>query len=223
MKLTMFSANKVSAVFCQNSKRFASSFARKEVYVSQSRDLLSNVALEDWAAKNVKAKTLLILSNNVTKSSGVDIKATLIDAQAFWKVKDFDELVLSSLPPDLALKSIPDLATNHDGLDSGCQSYSLHLNLSDDVKTKTVLQALETIGKSFLHHEENQESVNDCLAHLSLVRPDDGWFPGLEKIRAELEERFSQVEKLKTQQLKIQDRKKKVSKGYNQLQNSFGQ
>jgi len=221
----MFSANKVSAVLCQNSKRFSSSFARREVFVSQSRDLLSNVALEDWAVKNVNlnAKTVLILSNNVTKASGVDIKATLLDASTLWKVKDFDELVLSSLPSDLPLTSIPDLEVNHDCLDSGSQSYSLHLNLSNDVKTKTVLRALETIGNNFLHHEENADSKNADLAHISLVRPDDGWFPGLEKIRAELEDKFAQVEKLKTQQLKVQDRKKKVSKDYSQLQNSFGQ
>jgi len=193
--------------------------------VSQSRDLLSNVALEDWAAKNMnlEKRTLLILSNNVTKTSGVDIKATLLDANTFWKVKDFDELVLSSLPPDLALKSIPDLEVNHDCLDSGSQSYSLHLNLSEDVKTKTVLRALETIGNNFLSHEVDAASQNADLAHISLVRPDDGWFPGLEKIRAELEDKFTQVEKLKTQQLKIQDKKKKVSKDYSQLQNSFGQ
>lgn len=220
----MFSANKISTVLCQNSQRFSSSFARKEVFVSQSRDLLSNVALEDWAVKNVNlnAKTVLILSNNVTKASGVDIKATLLDAHTFWKVRDFDELVLSSLPSDLALKCIPDLEVNHDCLDSGSQSYSLHLNLSNDVKTKTVLHALETIGNNFLHYEENADSKNADLAHISLVRPDDGWFPGLEKIRAELEDKFAQVEKLKTQQLKVQDRKKKVSKD-SQLQNSFGQ
>eukprot|EP00092_Neocalanus_flemingeri_P021810 GFUD01023659.1.p1 GENE.GFUD01023659.1~~GFUD01023659.1.p1 ORF type:complete len:222 (-),score=55.37 GFUD01023659.1:508-1173(-) len=221
----MFSANKVSSVYCQNAKRFYSSCVRKEVFVSQSRDLLSNVALEDWVGKNVnlKTKTLLILSNNVTKSSGVDIKATLLDAQTFWKVKDFEELVLSSLPSDLPLKSIPNLEINHDGLDPGSQSYSIHLNLSEDVKTKTVLQALETIGKNFLKTQENAESENDGLAHLSLVRPDDGWFPGLEKIRTELEDMFSQVEKLKTQQLKIRDKKKRVSRGYSQIQNSFGQ
>jgi len=221
----MYSANKVSSFFCQNSKRFASSFVRREVIVSQSRDLLSNVALEDWAAKhvNLKAKSLLILSNNITKSSGVDIKATLLDAETYWKVKDFDEMVLSSLPSDLPLKSIPNLEVSHDCLDPGSQSYSIHLNLSEDVKTKTVLQALETIGKNFLKKEENQASEIRALSHVSLVRPDDGWFPGLEEIRAELEDRFSQVEKLKTQQLKIQDKKKKVLTGNNQLQNSFGQ
>jgi len=219
----MFSATKLCGAVCQNSKRFSSSCIRKEVYVSQSRDLLSNVALEDWAAKNVnlQAKTLLILSNNVTKSAGVDIKATLLDAQTFWKVRDFDELVLSSLPSDLALKSIPDLEANHDCLDSGSKSYSLHLNLSEEVKTKTVLQALETIGNNFL--SQDTESKNPDLAHISLVRPDDGWFPGLEEIRAELESQFAQVKKLKIQELKIKDRTRKVPKDYSQLQNSFGQ
>jgi len=221
----MFSANKISSALCKNSKRFASTFARREVIVSQSRDLLSNVALEDWAAKNMnlKAKSLLILSNNITKSSGVDITATLLDAETYWKVKDFEELVFSSLPSDLPLKSIPDLEISHECLDSGSRSYSIHLNLSEDVKTKTVLKALETIGKKFLQEMENQDSVNRAISHVSLARPDDGWFPGLEEMRAELEERFSQVEKLKTQQLKINDKKKKVSNGYNQLQNSFGQ
>jgi len=218
----MFSAKLCSAV-CQHSKRFSSSCVRKEVYVSQSRDLLSNVALEDWAAKNVNLqdKTLLILSNNVTKSAGVDIKATLLDAKTFWKVQDFDELVLTSLPSDLPLKSIPDLEANHDCLDSGSKSYSLLLNLSEEVKTKTVLQALETIGKNFLC--QDAESRNGDLAHISLVRPDDGWFPGLEEIRAGLEAECAIVRKIKTQKLKMRARDRAVSKDYSQLQNSFGQ
>jgi len=225
----MFSTNKLSTVLCQTSKRFSSSSSsssvRTQVFVSQSRDLLSNVALEDWAAQNVdlKTKSILVLSNNVTKSSGVDIKATLLDAQTFWKAKEFDELVLSSLPADLALKSIPDLEVNHDCLDAGSKSYSLHLNLSEEVKTKTVLNALETIGNKFLCQNEAAESKNADLAHINLVRPDDGWFPGLGKIRNELEEQFTQIKKLKTQELKVKERKKKISKDYSPLQNSFGQ
>jgi len=221
----MFSSTKLSAALCQNSKRFSSSCVRPQVFVSQSRDLLSNVALEDWAAKNtdLQTKSLLILSNNVTKTAGVDIKATLLDAQTFWKAKEFDELVLSSLPADLALKNIPDLDVNHDSLDAGSKSYSLHLNLSEDVKTKTVLNALETIGNKFLCQEEAADSKNDGLAHINLVRPDDGWFPGLGEIRAELEEQFDQVKKLKTQELKIKERKKRISKDHSQIQSSFGQ
>jgi len=221
----MFSSTKLSAVLCQNSKRFSSTCVRPQVFVSQSRDLLSNVALEDWAAKNTdfKTKSLLILSNNVTKLSGVDIKATLLDAQTFWKAKEFDELVLSSLPSDLAIKSIPDLEVNHDCLDAGSKSYSIYLSLSEDVKTKTVLNALETIGNKFLRQVEEVDSKNDGLAHINLVRPDDGWFPGLEEIRSELEEQFAQVKKLKSQELKVKERKKKISKDYSQIQSSFGQ
>merc|ERR1712013_440273 len=103
------------------------------------------------------------------------------------------------------------------------KSYSIYLSLSEDVKTKTVLNALETIGNKFLRQVEEVDSKNHGLAHINLVRPDDGWFPGLEEIRSELQEQFAQVKKLKSQELKVKEKKKKISKDYSQIQSSFGQ
>jgi len=224
----MFARGKLSSLLCQNSKRFSSSSTtsiKKEVFVSQSRDMLSNVALEDWAVQNTNLyeKTVLILSNNVCTNSNIDIKATLISANTLWKVEDFDSLVLSSLPPDLPLKSIPNLEVNHECLDGGSQSYSLKLSLSQEVKTRSVLQALQTIGDRFLNDENMGDKRNQELDHIQLVRPDDGWFPGLQKIKAEIEENMKMVEKIKTSKLRLNKEKKKSGKDYSPLQNSFGQ
>lgn len=187
--------------------------------------MLSNVALEDWAVQNTNLyeKTVLILSNNVCTNSNIDIKATLISANTLWKVEDFDSLVLSSLPPDLPLESIPNLEVNHECLDGGSQSYSLKLSLSQEVKTRSVLQALQTIGDRFLNDENMGDKRNQELDHIQLVRPDDGWFPGLQKIKAEIEENMKMVEKIKTSKLRLNKQKKKSGKDYSPLQNSFGQ
>jgi len=220
----MFAGSRLQSLICQVSIRYSSSFAKKKVFVSQSRDLLSNIALEDWAVKNMnfKDQSLLVLSNNLTKTPGVDIKATLLDTEVFWKVEDFNKLVLGSVPPDLPLESIPDLEASVEQMDSGSQAYSLHLKLSSDVKTKIVLKALETIGNNFLGKDEAAEPKKNELARINLVRPDDGWFPGLEKVRVELEERLAQVDKMHKIRSK-KKREKSVSSDYNHVQNSFGQ
>merc|ERR1719266_1564314 len=93
--------------------RSLSTRVRREVMISQSRDLLSNTALEDWAVKNInlEEKSVMILSNNITRTpapAAVEIKATLVDGGAFWRAEEFDRLVLASLPPDLALARLPD-------------------------------------------------------------------------------------------------------------------
>ena len=82
----------------------------REVMVSQSRDLNRNTALEDWAVRNLdlKAKNVLILTNNLslspTNATVLDIKATLVETNVAEKAAEFEKLVLSSLPPSLALQ-----------------------------------------------------------------------------------------------------------------------
>ena len=95
-------ATKSAVVTMVKTSRMFSTLSRKEVLISQSRDLLSNTALEDWAArnKNLKEKSVLILSNNITRSKNIEIKATLLDVNTYWKVQEFDSLVLSSITPD---------------------------------------------------------------------------------------------------------------------------
>ena len=49
---------------------------KREVMVSQTRDIMANTALEEWAGRNVEKtnKSLLLLTNNITRNRGVDIK-----------------------------------------------------------------------------------------------------------------------------------------------------
>lgn len=162
--------------------------------ISQSRDLLANTALEDWTAKNVdlQRKSMLVLSNNITKANKLEIKATLLDSEAYWKFQKFEAMVLSSLTPDVSLTKLPELSTSQENFDHSSCSYSIHLELTNDVTTRTVLSALENIGWKFLD-EDLFEDYYDCPTHLSLVRPDDGWFPGLEKIRQQLQKDIKEV------------------------------
>lgn len=168
--------------------RCFSTVTRKEVMISQSRDLLSNTALEDWMAKNLnlKEKSVLILSNNITLNNTAEIKATLLDENTYWRTKEFNSLVLSSISSDLPLAKIPDFNEFEGMLEPFGTNYSIHLELTNVVETKDVLKTLEKIGWKFLN-EDLYETNFECPTHLSLVRPDDGWFPGLETIRRDLE------------------------------------
>lgn len=168
--------------------RCFSTVTRKEVMISQSRDLLSNTALEDWTAKNInlKEKSVLILSNNITLNSTAEIKATLIDENTYWRTKEFNSLILSSISSELPLAKIPDFNEFEGMLEPYGTNYSIHLELTKDIETKDVLRTLEKIGWRFLN-EDTFEINYECPTHLSLVRPDDGWFPGLETIRWDLE------------------------------------
>lgn len=195
--------------------------------ISQSRDLLSNTALEDWTANNVnlQRKSMLVLSNNITKANTVEIKATLLDSEAFWKFKQFEDMVLSSLTPDLSLNKLPELSTSQRYLDPSSCSYSIHLELTKDVTTGTVLSALEDIGWRFLEGDLFEEYY-DCPTHLSLVRPDDGWFPGLEKIRQQLQMDMKEVNEEENSEgvnHEVFENEIILKKSdFNLLQNSFG-
>ena len=206
--------------------RSLSTRVRREVMISQSRDLLSNTALEDWAVKNINLaeKSVMILSNNITRTpatAAVEVKATLVDSGAFWRAAEFDRLVLASLPPDLALARLPDLETARRSLEPTATSYSLHLELAAEVRTRTVLATLERLGWGFLRGDQF-EAAHDCPTHLSLVRPDDGWFPGLEAIRSDLEMNLTRLRSSHTSLGLPSAAVSSKQSDCDQLQNSFG-
>ena len=185
--------------------------------------MLSNIALEDWVAQSshLKQKTVLILSNNITKSNNIEIKATLLDGQSYWKAAEFDSLIMGSVSSDLCLKKLPDLDNFHRKLDPSSCGYSVHLELTEDVKTATVLETLETIGWKFLQYDVFMDDY-DCPTHLSFVRPDDGWFPGLKNIRKELEQKFSQIGEDNGSQEITEEDDCGTEIQYDSMQNSFG-
>jgi len=191
----------------------------KEVYVSQTRDLISNIALEDWAVRNIdpSERNLLILTNNITKS-GVDIKATFLGSHVDLRYDELEEIVLSCLTPDLLLKTLPTTKIRMD--DDNMISHSIQMELvPGEVKTKTVLKVLESIGNSFLADDQKQYK-----GKIHLVRPDGGWFPGLAQIKEELEQKMSDIEHLKRREQKMNDltNNKTLMKG-EKLHSSFGQ
>jgi len=206
--------------------RCFSTMRRKEVLISQSRDLLSNTALEDWMAKNLnlQEKSVLILSNNITLNNTAELKATLIDENTFWRTKEFNCLVLSSISSDLPLAKIPDFNEFEGMMEPFGTNYSIHLELSQVVETKDVLRTLEKIGWKFLN-EDTFEINYECPTHLSLVRPDDGWFPGLETIRCDLE--ANMMDRMKAGntgdiKFEVSDTARSHNNNEKTLQNSFG-
>jgi len=189
--------------------------------VSQSRDLNRNTALEDWVVRNLdlKAKNVLILTNNLslspTNATVLDIKATLVETNVAEKAAEFEDLVLSSLPPSLLLSALPDLERGRALLEPDALSFTVRLQLHTEVKAKDVLNAMNAISCNFLKDQS--------LLRLSLVRPDDGWFQGLESVRAELEQELRRgcrvLARLDRRKAEGRDRAGGLSQG---LQNSYG-
>jgi len=162
--------------------------SKREVLVSQTRDIMANTALEEWTAKNLEGsnKSLLLLTNNITKARGVDIKATFFLGNGEpADMTEMEALVFTSLPKDLLMKAPPVVSVNNLLEEGGQRCLSVQLELVTEVKTKTVLGALELIGKKFLG--------NGSPGRIKLVRPDNDWFPGLGKLKAELEQTVSNL------------------------------
>lgn len=201
----------------------AAPLAVREVLVSQSRDLARNTALEDWAVRhlNLRAKNVLILSNNLSVSPDnmtvLDIKATLLDADVMAKAAKFEELVLASIPGSLMLGALPDLARGRQLLEDGALGHTVRLPLHREAKAKEVLEALHAIATNFLGE--------DRLQRISLVRPDGGWFKGLEPVRHELESELAAGSRLLAQSARWEPPRAGGRGGRHReegLQNSYG-
>jgi len=209
---------------CRSYCRTPTSSPKKEVFVSQSRDLARNIALEDWTVRNtdLSSKNILILTNNLSKSpldtTVIDIKATLLCDDANDNAEAFERMVLSSLPTSLPLLSIPNIDRGRDLLLPGAMAHSVRMEIGQDVPAKTVLTALHNIAKTFLGEQE--------LGKLSLVRPDNGWFPGIESLRIELDQAMGVSSKQMARRKREDARGTRGPlRGYGNgqdLQNSFG-
>ena len=107
---------------------------RREVIISQSLDQVSNVALEDWMVRKVdlSQRSMLILTNSLTRSSTLEMKATLLDSDSYSMVGDLENLVLSSLTPSLPLTRLSGVARMWEMVDRSSSTVSLQLELSRD-------------------------------------------------------------------------------------------
>ena len=74
----------------------------------------------------------------------------------------------------LLLSALPDLERGRALLEPGALSFTVRLQLHTEVKAKDVLNAMNAISCNFLKDQS--------LLRLSLVRPDEGWFQGLESV-----------------------------------------
>lgn len=165
---------------------------KREVMVSQTRDIMANTALEEWAGRNVEKtnKSLLLLTNNITRNRGVDIKATFfLGSEEQANMTDMETLVFTSLPEGLLMTAPPVTNVNNLIEEGGQRCISVQLELVKEVKTKIVLTALEQIGQRFLGERS--------IKRINLVRPDNEWFPGLGEMKAEIERTMKEVEMLK--------------------------
>lgn len=196
-----------------------------QVLVSQSHNKWANQALEDWMVRqvNMSEKNILILSKNKADlGAKTNLTATFLANDLLSKPRYQDELVLSQLPASLPLCSLPAPLCSAGLLEGGCYSLSVRVEISECAKHKDVLEAMTNIARAYL---DMDPAANQSFRRLSLVRPDDGWFPGIGAMQADIETQVQKIDldrKNKTKKPR-QRRDKTTGKVQYQIANSFGQ
>lgn len=170
---------------------YASSRAPVEVMISQSTNFMANTALEEWVKRNAtfKRKNLLLLSSSCV-NSGRNIKAFFLteegSAQTAVQVKhEHDqqaELVFGSLPKDAVMRQLPVVTVSEED-----RSVLISVPLENPSEGDVVL-TLQTIADSMVN-----TAPDTSTTRISLVRPDGGWFPGIQQIREDMEASLKEI------------------------------
>jgi len=195
-----------------------------QVVVSQSQNKWANTALEDWMARHVdlSTKNVLVLSKNAADlGAPCNITATFLANELLSKPRFQDDLVFSHLPESLPLSSLPTPQCSAGLLEGGSHSISIRVEISETAKQKDVLEAMTRIAQGYLDMDTSKQKFR----RLSLVRPDDGWFPGIGAIQAELETVVQKIDLAKRNKSKKHRKYRHGGDGnYKyQIANSFGQ
>jgi hypothetical protein len=164
-----------------------------EVMVSQSTNLLSNTALEEWMRRNMncKKKNLLLLSSSLSHK-GRNIKACFLGEAGVRKDMQAN-LVFSSIPRDAVLTQLPEVC-----LEDGEGSVRISLPL-ENTGERSALHTIQNIADSFIQNEKGEHQRGGSGCRLSLVRPDRGWFPGIQEIEQELEMNLAEIQEIQRQ------------------------
>lgn len=197
MALTRATTN-LSKLIIRASRGFSSTPANNvqvEVLVSQSSDRLANTALEEWIKRSAsfKHRNLLLLSSSLCEHGGRgrNIKACFIHEAEFAggamaeTMAEEANLVFASIPRDAALRQLPEVCVE---AGEGHMMVSVPL---EDPEESMVLCTLENIANNFIMKSEGSRTHR---RRLSLVRPDGGWFPGIQKIQEDLELNLAEIE-----------------------------
>jgi len=195
-----------------------------QVVVSQSQNKWANTALEDWMARHVdlNAKNILVLSkNNADLGAPCNITATFLAHELLSKPRFQDELVFSHLPETLPLIRLPTPQCGAGLLEGGSHSISIRVDISEAAKHKDVLEAMTKIAQGYL----DMDASNQKFRRLSLVRPDDGWFPGIGALQADLETVVQQIHLGRRNKAKKLRKRQDGAQGKYEykIANSFGQ
>jgi len=182
--------------------------------VSQSNNLMANMALEEWLRRSdsYKNKNLLLLSSNVVKT-GRNIKAFFHREPGHPSPATERELiqqanlVLNCLPKNAMLVQLPEVRVEDE---EGSVLISVPLENPEETAVQSTLQDIAD------YVVENGSDTS----RVSLVRPDKGWFPGIQDIQEDMEVSLKEILAIKS------DKRKHVRPGPSRdqppRQNSYG-
>lgn len=174
--------------------------------VSQSNNLMANTALEEWIRRSnsLKHRNLLLLSSNLIHK-GQSIKAFFRRNQSSNTGYDDDlellqqaDLVLSSLPRNAPLVRLPEVR-----VEDGHNGISISVPLEEDENQEFISGTLQSIADSVVEKNIQQEEHRSVIhaTRISLVRPDKGWFPGIQDIQKDIEFNIKEIEEIRRSRL----------------------
>jgi len=172
-----------------------------EVMVSQSNNLMANTALEEWIRRSnsLKHRNLVLLSSNLIHK-GQSIKAFFRRNQSsnagfdVCELMQQADLVLSSLPRNASLVRLPEVRVEdgHNGI-----SISVPLEEENEESITVTLQSIaDNVMEKNIECQDYQRSDIQST-RISLVRPDGGWFPGIQDIQKDIEYNIKEIEEIR--------------------------
>jgi len=186
--------------------------------ISQSNNFMANTALEEWVRRNAdeynrRNKNVVLLSSSCGNSGRRNIKAFFLgEAIGCDQVKQEQgeqaRIVFGSLPKDAVLSQLPVVTVSADD-----RSVMVSTTL-DNPTDGDVVCTLQTIA-------DNMITNNTATSRISLVRPDGGWFPGLQEIREDMETSLREIEAIRKDKNRMQAPKVDLTPRHNSYGSYF--
>lgn len=162
--------------------------------MSQSSNLVANMALEEWIRRNPPAqhRNLVLLSSNFVEK-GRKIKAFFMRESgqsqdgAENQLMEQANLIFNCLPKNAALSELPEVNVQDDK-----SSVVITVPLKNPEES-AVQSTLQCIADNMVEQGGSEHEAS----RVSLVRPDKGWFPGIQDIQDDMETSLCEIQAIK--------------------------
>jgi len=175
------------------------------------------MALEEWIRQNPPSqhRNLMLLSSNLV-DTGRKIKAFFIrepgqpNDGSKAQLMEQANLVFNCLPKNASLSELPEVKVQDE---EGSIFITVPLKNPEESAVQSTLQSIA---------DNMVEMGDECEnSRVSLVRPDKGWFPGIQDIQEDMETSFDEIQAIKKDKHSYCRPSRKVPPRHNSFGNYF--